>query len=235
MDLNGKLLPAAALACALCVPAWAEETPMRQIAVTGEGTVEAVPDMALLSLGVTNQAETAGAAMAATSAAVGSVLDRLGALGLEAKDVQTRNISLTPVWNDPGIRGGTPEISGFQASNTISVRVRDLDKLGTIMDEVVSDGANTFNGLSFSLQDPKPETEEARRRAVSDATARAQVLAQAAGVTLGPVQTITEMGSGGGGPVMMEMAMARGAGVPVAAGEVSVTVSVSMTFAITGE
>lgn len=231
MDVNGKVLSAAALACALAAPAMGETVPPRQIVVTGEGQVEAVPDMAVISLGVTNQGKAAMAAMGETSAAVAAVLGRLTAMGVEARDVQTRNISVTPIWSDPGNRGGTPEISGFAASNTVTVRVRDLDRLGAILDTAIGDGANDFSGIRFTLQDPGPQEAEARKRAVADGMARAKELAEAAGVTLGPVQQITEMGGGGPQP-MMEMAMARGGGMPVAAGEINVSVSVSMTFAI---
>lgn len=228
--MNGKVLSAAALICALVTPAGAETAPSRQIVVTGEGRVDTTPDMAVISLGVTHEAKAAMAAMGETSAAVAAVLERLTAMGVAEKDVQTENVSLNPIWSDPGSQGGVPSISGFSASNTVQVRVRDLERLGAIMDTAIGDGANTFSGLQFSLQNPAPQEEEARKRAVADGMARAKALAEAAGVTLGPVQQINEIGGGIPGP--MKMSMARDEGIPIAAGEVSVSVTVSMTFAI---
>ncbi len=208
------------------------EPMVRQISVTGEGRIETVPDMATITLGVTNDAPVAGDAMAATSDAVARVLGRLRDMGIEARDMQTRNLSLNPVWsNRSSSRTGAPKISGFVASNTVLVRVRDLDGLGRILDAVIADGANDFNGLQFSVQKPEPLIIEARQAAVADAMAKAQILADAAGVTLGQVLTMSEHG-GGGRPMRMEMAAARSDGMPIAAGEVSLSASVSMVFAI---
>ena len=208
----------------------AEES--RQITVTGEGRVDAAPDMALITLGVTHQADAARDAMAATSDAVARILTRLDQLGLAARDVQTRRITLNPVWaNERYDSDKPPKIVGFTAANTVAIRVRALDQLGEVLDAVVADGANTFNGLQFLIADPDPLMDEARKRAVADAMARAALLAEAAGVTLGPVRSIDEHG-GGGGPVMMEMAAARSGGVPIASGEVSLTASVTMVFDI---
>jgi uncharacterized protein YggE len=115
--------------------------------------------------------------------------------------------------------------------NQLTVRVRDLEALGGVLDRSIQDGANTFNGLSFGLADPVPALNEARKRAVADAMARAKLLSGAAGVTLGSVVSITE-GGGMGGPVpMFRMAAADAASaIPVAAGEISTTASVTMVF-----
>jgi hypothetical protein len=213
--------------------ATAQMSERRQITVTGEGQVEAAPDMATITLGVTHQDEEAKAAMDATSDAVARVLQRLTELGVEARDMQTRNLSLNPVWsNRPSAQGADNRITGFVASNTVLVRVRDLDGLGEVLDAVIADGANDFNGLSFSVQEPDPLMEEARRRAVQDASERARLLAEAAGVTLGPVHQIMDQ-SGGGAPIMMEMAAAARSGVPVAAGEVTLNANVTVIFDIT--
>ncbi len=227
-----------AVVCAVLIsmtaalPALAE-MPSRQITVTGEGRVDAVPDMATITLGVTNEAREAKAAMAATSAAVGNVLDRLTAMGIQARDIQTQQFSLNPVWSGRGASYSEPaKITGFVASNMVMVRVRKLDDLGQVLDAVISDGANDFNGLQFGVQEPRPLQDKARAAAVKDAMARAALLADAAGVTLGPIMSINENGGGGPRPMMMEMAAAREASVPVAAGEVSLTASVSVVFAI---
>lgn len=200
------------------------------ITVTGVGTVEMVPDMATLSLGVTEQAEQAADAMTATSGAVAAVLDRLEQAGISLLDVQTDQLSLQPVWSD--YNSDSRRITGFTATNMLTVRVRDLDGLGRVLDLVISDGANRFNGLSFGLQDPKPAQDAARAEAVADAMDRARQLAVAAGVTLGDIRSISEQ-SGVARPMMMEMALSRAAAdVPIAQGELSISAQVNMVFDI---
>lgn len=224
---------AAVLFCSLLSgTAWAEP-PERRITVAGEGRVEAAPDMATITLGVTHEAKEARAAMRATSEAVARVLERLAAMGIAPRDLQTRQLSLNPVWSDSSVSGNNRRrITGFVASNMVMVRVRDLAALGGILDTVIEDGANDFNGLRFGLQDPAPLMDEARRRAVADAMDRAKLLAGAAGVALGPVLSIDEHGGGTVAP-MAEMAMRMSAGAaPVAAGELTLTATVSMVFAI---
>lgn len=202
------------------------------ITVTGDGAVDARPDMATVSLGVTTQGATAAAAMADNSAQLAAVLERLRAAGIEERDLQTSGLSLNPNWQ-PTADGRSSEIVGYVASNMLTVRVRKLDGLGAVLDAAVTDGANTFNGLSFGLADPAPAMNEARRRAVADAMARAKLLTEAAGVPLGTVLSISE-GGGFGGPVpvyKMDAAPAARA-VPVAGGEVTTSASVTMVFAI---
>ncbi|WP_170788504.1 SIMPL domain-containing protein [Ruegeria lacuscaerulensis] len=222
---------AALMAATAVGAAHAEE---RRITVSAAGTVLAEPDMATITLGVTNENAQAAAAMKATSDAVSQILARLDQMGIDARDVQTRDLSLSPVWAGRGNQAGErPEISGFSASNRVFVRVRDLTQLGAVMDAVIQDGANDFGGLSFGIQDPKPLEAEARAKAVAEATAKAEQLAQAATVTLGPVQQISEQ-VGGIRPAaqMREFATADAGGIPVAGGEVSVSVNVTMEFGI---
>lgn len=218
----------------LSAPAWGEDRG-RVISTSGLGVVDVVPDMATISLGVTHEAKAAGDALAATSAAVREILQRLEAEGVAPRDMQTNNISVQPLWQRQNNNADTPpRITGFVARNSLSIRVRELEKLGAILDQVVQDGANTFSGLQFSVQDPAPLIASARAEAVRDAMARASQLAEAAGVSLGAIQSISEV-SGAPRPQMMEAASARmAADVPVAAGEVSLTTRVTMEFAIDG-
>lgn len=229
--MNRLMLAATVLAISMAGTVMAE-TQMRQISVTGEGHVDVAPDMATITLGVTNEATEARDAMAATSKAVGRVLDRLSKMGIEGRDVQTQRFSLNPVWSDhsSSVRDRR-KITGFVASNMVMVRVRDMDALGDVLDQVIADGANDFNGLQLSVQNPDPIEQKAKQAAVADAMANAALLAEAADVTLGPVQLITQQG--GGRPVqMMEMAGARLSSAPVAGGEVTISASVSMVFSI---
>lgn len=205
----------------------------RHITVSGTGSVEAAPDMATLTLGVTSQDAEAAAAVRANSEAVARVLSQLERLGIETRDIQTRDLSVSPVWSGRRPQQEeAPRITGFVATNRVFVRVRDLGRLGEILDAVVSEGANDFGGLSFAVQEPEPLIAEARAKAVADATEKARQLAEAAGVTLGRVISIDE--HGGAHPVMRraEMAMADAGRVPVAPGEISVELSVSMVFGI---
>jgi uncharacterized protein YggE len=218
----------ALLVMAAAMPAHATEEAAR-ITVTGEGRVDAAPDMATVSLGVVTEGATAAEAMAANSIQLSAVLERLKASGIEDRDVQTQGLSINPNWQqtdaDP-----TPRIVGYQASNMLTVRVRALDRLGAVLDMAIADGANSFNGLSFGLSDPLPAMTEARKRAVADAMARAGVLTQAAGLMLGPVVSISEGGGFGGPQPMYRMDAAAASPVPVAAGEVSTVASVTMVF-----
>lgn len=215
------------------IPALAETTD-RLITVTGEGRVDAAPDMATIRLGVTETATEAKAAMEATSDAMAGMLARLMEFGIEDRDVQTQNVRLDPIWSRRGNNGDeTPKITGFSASNILMVRVRELSTLGSVLDAVLDDGANEFNGLSFGIQDPSALMDQARSDAVKAAVAKATIYAEAAGVTLGSVQSISEAGGARPVPMMMEAAAARSADVvPIAAGEVSLSASVTVRFAI---
>lgn len=204
------------------------QTPPASLTVTGTGSVGAEPDMATITLGVTQQAATASAAMAQTSAQTLRILTGLEGAGIAARDVQTTNLSLQPNWVNRS--SGRAQIDGYVAANTVMVRVRDLPALGEVLDKVVGLGANTFSGLSFGLQTPEPKQDEARRAAVLDAMRKAQLYAEAAGVNLGPVLSITEAGGATPRPMMMEAARSA---VPVAAGEVSLSASVTVVFALT--
>ena len=211
---------------------WAETAPTRQITVTGQAEIAAVPDMAIISMGVTQQATVAKDAVDALSVDMAGVLARLAELGVEQRDMQTSQLSLNPIWEEHRSNGAEPRrIVGFVASSRVSLRVRDLGALGGLLDAVLEDGANRFSGLRFGVQEPEPLEAEARKAAVRDAVARATQLAEAAGVTLGAVRDIRESG-GPGAPMMMEMAGARSNGVPVAAGEVSIGSQVTVIFDI---
>ncbi|MDD9707541.1 SIMPL domain-containing protein [Seohaeicola sp. SP36] len=204
----------------------------RQISVSGTGRVDLAPDMATVRIGVTHQDEDAAAALQQTSDAVAAMLARLTELGIAARDVQTAGLSLNPVWRDRPEQQGQPMPWGFEASNVVSLRLRDIAALGEVLDSLVADGANRLDGVSFGLQDPEASMDEARRLAVADARRKATLFAEAAGVALGQVIDLTETGMATPRPQMMEMAAMRADSVPVAAGEVGITASVQMTFAL---
>lgn len=218
----------AVLALGLAAQGYAQEAKddaSRHISVVGIGEVAAAPDMAVISLGVTHQAKTAGAAMDQVNASARALLDALTGLDVAARDVQTDQLSVSPVWNNSNT--APRRIDGYVAQNSVSVRVRDLSRLGTILDAALDAGSNDFNGLRFTMQDASGFESKARKAAVKDAIARATELAEAAGVTLGPLVTMSEQG-GRMQPVMM--AAARSEDMAFASGEVSIRASVAMTF-----
>lgn len=204
----------------------------RQIVVTGEGHASAVPDMALISLGVSQEAPTAKDAMNQVSDVMGPMLDRLVASGIDARDFQTTDLSLRPVYSNRSNNLEVPRIRGYAASNQVTVRLRDLPKLGAILDALLEDGANQFNGLQFTHQNPAPLLDAARRNAVADAKLRAETYADAAGLKLGPVLSISEQGTRSGGPELMAMASMRASDMPIAAGETEMVTRLQVIFAI---
>ncbi|KAF0171563.1 MAG: hypothetical protein FD162_2887 [Rhodobacteraceae bacterium] len=226
MRVLNALMLSAALALPFSAPAFAEAL----VTVTGEATVEATPDMATISLGVTTEGQTAAEAMTANSKALQAVVERLKAAGIEDRDLQTSNLSLNPNWVGYD-SGSTPKIAGYVASNMLNVRVRALDGLGSVLDASIADGANTLNGISFELAEPRPALDEARKAAVADARARAALLIEAAGGTLGKIVSITE-NSGYGSPMPMFKSDAAAALVPVAAGQIGLSASVTISFEI---
>lgn len=223
-----RILSALVLSAAFAMPVLADTATAPSVYATGTGTVEVSPDIATLSVGVTTQGDTAAAALAANSEAIAAVMARLTANGIEERDMQTSNLYLNPNW--AGYDTGTPVISGYVASNMLTITVRDLEKLGAVLDSAVSDGANTLNGVTFGLADPAPVLDEARKEAVSDARARAELLATAAGMKLGKILSITES-SAGSMPYPMYDAAAS-APVPVAGGELGLSASVTIQYEI---
>jgi uncharacterized protein YggE len=235
MRALNTLMLATALTFPLTGMSMADTRPPANITVTGEGRVDSAPDMATISLGVTTDAATAAEAMSRNSTQLATVLANLKAAGIEDRFIQTSGLSLNPNWtNSMSSDGsGAPVIAGYIASNMLTVQVNALDTLGGVLDAAVSDGANSLNGVTFGLKEPKPLMDEARKRAVADAQDRAKLLTGAAGATLGPILTISEGGAFTPPMPMFRMEAAASDAVPVAAGQVSTAVSVTITWEIT--
>lgn len=203
----------------------------RTITVTGEGGAFVVPDRATVTIGVTFEDAAASAALRGMSGAMTAVLARLVAAGVADTDVQTGGLSLGPRW-DYSRPDGQPVTDGFTATTMVTVLVRDLDDLGTILDAVVQDGANRLDGIGFSVSDNRAALDDARRAAVADARARAELYAMAAGVTLGEVIAISEQTQFDGPMPQLRMAMEAAPSVPVAAGEINLLAQVTIVYAI---
>ena len=221
------------------LPALADEAKPREavITVTGEGRAEIAPDMAIIELGVVKQAKTAREALDANTAAMREVLEALKSAGIAERDLQTSGFTINPQYRYPQSSGGgteAPELTGFQVANTLTVRVRDLARLGDILDHSVTLGVNQGGGIRFTNDKPDAAVSDARRKAVEDAMGKAKELTAAAGVGLGRVLEISEtMQRAEPMPMMRAMAKDFAAeAVPVAAGENSYTVLVNVTFAL---
>ena len=219
------------------LPSFAEtHKALRSVTVIGSAQISAVPDKAVITLGARHTAKTASDALGQTSDAVAAILSRMTQMGVEESNMQTSSLNLNPVWQQ-GRRYDEQGVSlapiGFEASNSISVTLLDLNRLGVVLDQVARDGANAFSGFRFGLIDPQPVQDRARQAAVEDARRKAELYANAAGVTLGDVVLITEELTGGRSgfpPPVMEMAAARSGAVPIAQGEVTQSASVKVIF-----
>jgi uncharacterized protein YggE len=210
------------------LPAAAQDT---GLTVTGTGQVVASPDMARLSLGVLAQARTAAQAVRDMSADMEKVMASLTAAGVAQEDIQTSGLRVD-VQQSYDEATQSSRITGYIAATDVSIQVLDLSKLGQTLDAVVQEGANQMNGLRFDLQDREPALNDARRAAVADALAKAALYAQAAGMALGPVQSLTEGVASSGTPQpMMRMAMDSTENVPVAAGQITISADVTVTWA----
>lgn len=204
----------------------------RIISVQGEGEVKTKPDVATVSTGVTSEAPTAQDALNRNNAAMAAVIAAIKAAGVAEDDIQTSDFSVSPQY--PVLQPGqAPRISGYQVSNQVTVRVKDLAKLGATLDALVRAGSNQINGIQFGIDDPKSVLDEARKKAVADAKARAEIYAAAAGVSVGSVVQISETSAVIPPQPMYRMrAMSAVAesSVPIQAGQQTVTSNVSVTF-----
>jgi len=224
----------AALPLLAPAPLAAQEQAPRRLVVIGTGEASARPDVAVISAGVVAQAETARGALAENTQAMNRVFEQLRAAGLPPEDLQTAQFAVTPLYEsrqpDPQTTQ-PPRIVGYQVSNQVSARVRDIDRLGATLDALVGAGANSIDGLVFDLADPKQVLGEARDAAVADALAKAKRYAAAAGVQLGAIISIEE-GGGYPPPRPMMRAEAMAADVPIAPGQTELSASVTITFAL---
>ncbi|TNF23101.1 MAG: DUF541 domain-containing protein [Rhodobacteraceae bacterium] len=222
--------------CLWVIPAAAQESPGRgHVVVTGTGQVQASPDIATVTLGVAHEAREAREAMNRVSADVAKLFERLTALGVEPRDVQTTTLRLDPVWRDDSRttpREG-PSMVGFVARNELTIRLRDMDRLGAALEVLLEDGANRFSGISFGVTDPAPLLDEARKLAVGDARRKAEIYAGAAGVTLGDVLEISEPGSAPSPMASYARAEAVSSDMPVAGGELNFDAQVTIVYALT--
>lgn len=230
---------AALAACSASPDALADHAPAghgapRTLVVSGLGEAMGTPDMAILSIGVDSQAPTAAAALKNNGVKMNATIAKLKARGVADKDMQTQNLSVSPLYQYDN-NGAAPKITGYQASNSLSVKLRNLETAGGVIDDAVADGANNLGGLAFTFSDPKPLTDRARIAAVEDAKAKAELLAKAAGVGIGAVLQIQDGYAAAPvpGPMFDMRAMAAEAkSTPISAGEATISANVTIIYEI---
>ena len=248
MTILARSLGGPLLAAALLLPLAAHAQPMpgehphhqapATLSLTGEGTVRARPDMATLQLGVVAEATTAREALSENTSRMAEIVASLREDGIESRDLQTSDFSIEPRYSQPqpGREAEfVPRIIGYAVRNTLTVRIRDLDQTGALLDKAVTLGANTISGPTFTVADPSALQDSARKAAMRDALRKGELYAEAAGVPLVRIIRIDEAG----GYAPQPMAMARqmkaesfDASVPIESGELSMTAQVSVSWEI---
>jgi len=219
---------AVAAAAWLAAPALAQ-VPPPAISVSGEATVSVAPDQAQIDAGVSSEAKTAREASEANNAAMGKVLLALKGAGIEEKDYQTARLSLQPQYAQN--RTGPSAVTGYRASNRVSIKLRDVTKVANVIDTLVGAGANEIGGIHFVVSQASKLLDEARDKAVADARRKAEIYAKAAGVTLGEPLSISEEGAAA--PVFRgKVAAPMALNAPVAPGEETLSVTVNVSWAI---
>ncbi|WP_114286133.1 SIMPL domain-containing protein [Candidatus Halocynthiibacter alkanivorans] len=208
-------------AVGLAAPLWAGE-----ISVTATGEILVAPDMAVISLAVRQRDKSARGASEASAEAMRRILARLQQDGVAPEQMQSSGLSLTPLYS----RDANREVTGFEARMALNVEILDLARMGAVLDGVLAEGVNEFNGLRFALVDASGPRDAARVQAVRLAQARAALLSDAAGLRLGPLQQITDAGSAGGPQPMLRMMQTEAGALPVAAGQIRFAATVIMIW-----
>lgn len=216
------------------VPSRAEDKAMeRTITVSATGTAEAEPDQARITSGVMTEAPTAREALTGNTEAMNKVISELKSKGIDAKDIQTASFNVEPVM-DYSKDGQPPRLRGYRVSNQVVVLVRDLDKLGSVLDDLVTAGANQVQGLAFEVSKAETLKDEARKNAIANALRRAKLLASAAGAEVGQVLQISEETTPDV-PVTFaapRFAKAQAASVPIERGSSTLEARVTTTWAL---
>jgi uncharacterized protein len=229
----GAAVCAALLAAALPVRAQdAKATPTARIIVIGEGSVTAPPDYARLTSGVTTRAKTAKEASDANAKAMAGLLAALQSAGVESKDVQTSRFFVQPVYTSPG-PNMEQRLSGFSVSNQIDVTIRQIGKVGEVLDQMVTAGATDAGNVEFLHADPSKTLDGAREAAMADARRKAELYAHAAGLALGSVAFVTEESSSLlFAPKVALRAAMPAAAPPIASGEDTLQVRITVGYEI---
>lgn len=236
---------ALALATALAVLPFAVhaegERRAPSVSVVGEGSVSAVPDLAMVTSGVVSRAQTAAAALEANAAAMTKVMAALKTAGIEDRDVATSGLSVQPQY-DYGDGSGSgpraPKLVAYEVRNAVTVRSRALDKVGDLIDSLVSAGSNQIENLSFEVSDRSEKLDGARREAMADARRKAEIYAAGVGAKLGAPLAVSEQDASEPEPMRAFAArktLDAAPATPVARGEQELRVRVNARWALAAE
>ncbi len=222
---------AALLMCTAASPLLAEDKMTeRTITVSAAGSVSAEPDQATIQTGVTAEAKTAREAMSKNTDAMKKVITELKMQGVEAKDIQTTQFNIEPVYVYPK-EGQPPVVTGYRVNNMVSVRVRNLDKIGGVLDQLVTAGANQMHGISFDVSKAETLKDDARKDAMANALRRAKLLAAAGGAEVGEVVQISEEAvHQGPRPVVFSKRAAMAEAAPIERGAMELETRVTVTW-----
>lgn len=206
------------------------------LSVTGHGTAEATPDIAIITTGVVTESLRLEDALSDNTRIMTTATEALQKAGVEDRDIQTTNLRIDPIYEQYNAnRSQPPRIVGYRIQNDVRVRIRAMEQTGILLDQLVSLGVNQMRGLSFTVAEPAKLEDIARTNAVKDAEARAATYAAAAGLVLGDIVTMREGRiTANPQPMMAEsrMAMAQSAPIPISGGEVSFSAHVSIVYAL---
>jgi uncharacterized protein YggE len=208
------------------------QPPVPSVTVVGSGKASARPDMAQVQLGVVTRNPTATRALQDNNEAMGKLLETLKACGIAKKDVQTVNFAVVPQYKRGPHGEQLPDIVGYQVNNEVQVKVRHLDSLGQVLDDVVQQGANQVHGINLGVTEPAPLRDEARRKAMADARHKAELYAHEAGAEVGQVLLIQEATPQPPRPLYLGVARAEAAAVPIAEGEQEYHATITVTYAL---
>lgn len=226
-----KLLSLGVIAAALAVsPAMAQNAPeMATLTAEGTGAVFAAPDIVIVTVGVTTRGETPGGALEANNADMQAVIDAMLAAGVPEANISTSNFSINPVYADrqPVDNNMQPRVVGYDVSNQVRIRV-DIAESGAILNQVVAAGANQINGIQLDIAEPQPLQDEAMAAAIADARRKAELMAEAAGVELLRILSVSAFANNG-----PQFSLARmEAAVPIMGGEQAITANATLVFEI---
>lgn len=229
-----RIILTACLTLLIVAPALAaeENNSGTMLDITAEAHVKAAPDIATISSGVITVAAKADQAMAQNSQKMNQLFQTLKAAGIPEKEIQTSGINLSPQYDYKDNQA--PVIKSYQASNTISIILHDMKTIGPVLDSLIAQGANQINGPDFSVENTDPLLDKARAEAVAKAKKRAEIYAQALGLKIKRIVSISEHGGYNPPRPVMMRAMAAGAdqslSTPVAAGEMNLGITANMRF-----
>jgi uncharacterized protein YggE len=225
------LLAAFAVLAPSVAPAQQQQPAEARIVVSGEGSVSVKPDHAQVRSGVTTRAKTVKEAVDANSKLMAAVIAALKDAGIADKDIQTSRFSIQPVYAPQEPRT-EPRLTGYSVSNQVTATIREIGKVGDVLDRAIAAGATDAGNIAFLVADPSKALDQAREAAVADARRKAEVYAKASGVRLGRVEWIAEDVAGGPPMPMMARAAPGAAPVPIAAGEDTLRARITVGFDI---